>query len=115
MYLPNYKTLDIAPSQTDSVLVAGKPGLVYRVIGGFALAAGTATTFFLSSKGTGSSTAITSTMPYGANGGISWPIAAQERAGDPPFGYFETNRGESLTATTGSGSTVGVSLVYIII
>ncbi len=113
MYLPSYKSVDIAPSQTDSSLVAAKSGVVYRVIGGFAMAAGTATTLIFSSKGTGSSTAITCTLPCGANGGICFPIAAQERTGDPPYGYFETNRGESLTATTGSGTTVGVSLVYI--
>ncbi len=113
MYLPNYAIADIAPSQTDSSLVTKKVGFVNRVIGGFVVAAGTATTIVLNSKGTGSGTAITSTLFCGANGGICWPIAANERIGDPPFGYFESIRGEGITATTGSGTTVGVTLVYI--
>lgn len=112
MYLPNYAIGNIAQSQTDSVLIAGSVGVVYRVIGGFAIAA-TATNVTISSKGTGASTPITSLMPYGANGGISWPLPAQQDTGNPPFGYFETNRGEALTVTTGAGASTGITLVYI--
>jgi hypothetical protein len=113
MYLPNYVTANVAPSQTDSVLVAASSGVAYRVIGGSIIIGGTATNVTLNSKGTGAGTAITSQLACGINGGISFPIAAQQRTGDPPFGYFETNRGEGLTVNTGAGSSAGITLVYI--
>lgn len=113
MYLPNYAIGNIAPSQTDSVLVSASTGVVYRIIGGSAIVAGTATNVTFNSNGSGGSTPITATMPCGINGGIGWAIAAQENTGDPPYGYFETKRGESLTVTTGAGASTGITLVYI--
>lgn len=113
MYLPNYATGNIAQSQTDSSLIAASVGVVYRIIGGFVIVAGTATNVTFLSKGTGAGTPITSQMPCGINGGISLAIAAQQNTGDPPFGYFETNRGEGLTVTTGAGASTGITLVYI--
>jgi hypothetical protein len=113
MFQPSYKISDVPPSQTDAALVSAKTGVVYSVFGGFAVVSGTATTLVLNSKGTGAGTAITSTLFCGANGGIALPLTAQQNTGEPPFGYFESNRGEGITATTGAGSTVGISLVYI--
>lgn len=113
MYNPNYVTANVAPGQTDSSLISAKIGIVYRIIGGFAVVAGTATNVTLNSKGTGAGTAITSTLYCGINGGIAFPIASKQDTGDPPFGYFETNRGEGLTVTTGAGASTGITLVYI--
>lgn len=114
MFIPNYAKSDVASSQTDSALISAKVGVVNRIIGGFIIVAGTATNVTLNSKGTGAGTSITSTLPCGINGGISWPIAAQQNTGDPPFGYFESARGEGITVTTGAGaSVIGVNLTYI--
>ena len=41
----------------------------------------------------------------GANGGAVLPYNEQ--------GWFNTNQGEGLTVTTGSGSTVGVQVCYL--
>lgn len=113
MYNPNYASFNIAPSQTDSSLIAAQMGVAYRVIGGFAMVAGTATNVTLLSKGTGAGTTIGPLMPCGINGGISWPIAAQQKTGDAPYGYFESNRGEGITITTGAGASTAIHLIYI--
>ena len=113
MFLPRYTKSDIAPSQTDSSLVTGKSGTIFRVVGGFLVCGGTATTIVFNSKPIGSGTAVSSTIYCGANGGLIFPSVQPSIVGEPPYGYFQTNKGEGLSATTGSGSTVGVSLVYV--
>lgn len=113
MYTARYATATINPSTTDGSIITAKPSVVFRIVGGFTVAGGTATNITFNSKGTGSGTAISSTIYCGANGGLVLPSVGQDRTGEPPFGYFQTNRGEGLSATTGSGTTVGVSVVYI--
>lgn len=104
---------NIAPSQTDSNIITAKPGVIMLGVAGWAISAGTATNLTLNSKGTGSGTAITSLMPFGANGGVIWPASVHLPIGDYPIGYFQTNKGEGLSGTTGSGSTVGITVRYI--
>ena len=113
MYAPKYTSSNIAPSQTDSSLVAAKASTILRVVGGFLVAGGTATTITFNSKPTGSGTAISSIIACGANGGLILPSVQPAYVGEPPYGYFQTNKGEGLSATTGSGSTVGVTLIYV--
>jgi len=105
---------NIAASQTDSNIITGVPGKVLRVVGGWAVNAGTAMNITFNSKGTGSGTAITSIIPCGANGGLLMPSVQPITVGEPPYGYFESNKGEGITATTGAGATIiGVTLRYL--
>lgn len=113
MFTARYATATIDPSTTDGNIITAKPSYRFRVVGGFVVAGGTATNVTFNSKGTGSGTAISSTIYCGANGGLAMPSPPQIASGEPPFGYFQTNVGEGLSATTGSGTTVGISVVYI--
>ena len=67
-------------------------------------AGGTATDFTFNTKPGGSGTAISHLIACGANGG--------EVASRNNDGWFETADNEGLSGTTGSGSTVGVTVVY---
>ncbi len=97
---------NIAASQTDSALVTAIAGRYIRVIGLATLTGATATTITFNSKGSGSGTAISMLLANAANGGAVLPLAPGGRW------WFQTNIGEALTATTGSGSTTGVQVVY---
>lgn len=112
MYRVKTAVANIAPSQTDSILVARIDGKRIVVVGGFVICAGTATSITFNRKPAGSGVAITSDMPFAANGGICWSVPQTMPVGEP-CGYFETNSGEGLSATTGSGSSVGVTLRYV--
>lgn len=68
------------------------------------VAGSTATNLTFNSMGSGAGTAISPLYQNGANGGAVAPYAEH--------GWIFTNSGESLTATTGSGSTVGVLVGY---
>lgn len=115
MLLSKTSFVNVAASQTDTNIVTGIDGKIIRVIGGFAIVAGTAMNLTFNSKGTGSGTAITSIMPCGINGGIALTLPAQSNTGEPPHGYFkDTGKGEGLTVTTGAGATiVGITLTYV--
>ena|SRR3990167_9985254 len=115
MYQPSTGFSNIAPSATDSNIVSAVPGKRIRVVGGWAVAAGTATNITFNTKPTGSGVAISSTIYCGINGGICWPSPDGMPTGEPPIGYFETSVGEGLTATTGAGASVGVTVRYITI
>jgi hypothetical protein len=97
----------IAASATDSVLVAAVTGSKIRVHA-FMLNQGdtTASTITFNSKGAGAGTAIFPGLKYAANGGTTSTEGT---------GWFETNRGEALTVTTGAGSTSGVVVIYSIV
>src|ERR1041384_8313943 len=97
---------DIAASTTDSSIVAAVTGKRIRVLAYSTQCGGTATTLVFNSKGAGAGTAISSTQQPAANGG---------RVANQPLGgfWFQTNAGEALTATTGSGSQTGVEVIYI--
>lgn len=114
MLLVKTSFANIAASQTDSNIVTGVDGRKIRVIGGWVVNAGTAMNVTFNSKGTGAGTAITSIIPCGANGGLLMPSVQPDRVGEPPYGYFESNKGEGITATTGAGATiVGITLRYV--
>lgn len=65
---------------------------------------GTGTNATFNSKGSGQGTAISPLFANAANGGAVLPF--HER------GWFETELGEALTLTTGSGATTGVLVTY---
>lgn len=114
MLISKTSFVNVAASQTDTNIVTAVGSKIIRVIGGFAVVAGTAMNVTFNSKGTGSGTAVTSIIPCGANGGAVWPLPAQSDSGEPPHGYWQTNKGEALTVTTGAGATiVGITLTYV--
>jgi len=95
---------NIAQSQTDSSLVTARAGSKIRVFSVAAVSGATATNVTFNSKGSGAGTAISPAFAFGANGGAVLPYN--------PQGWFDTNRGEGLTATTGAGSTQGLLVSY---
>lgn len=113
MYQPKTAFANIAPSQTDSSLIVAVPSKRIRVVAGWAIAAGTVTDITFNTKPIGSGVAITSDIHCGVTGGMLMPSPPQTAVGEPPIGYFETNVSEGLTATTGAGASVGVTLRYI--
>lgn len=96
---------NIAASATDSNLVSAVTGEKIRVLS-FVINQGdtTPSTVVFNSKGSGAGTAISPTFKAAANGGFVLPENSK--------GWFETNSGEGLTASTGSGSTTGVLVTY---
>lgn len=100
---PKFKRVSIAASQTDSSVVAAVTSKKIRVVAMRVMVGGTATDLTLESDG-GSDTVIHEGT-YGANGGEVLPFN--------PVGWFETLSGEALIATTGSGSTTKITLVYV--
>ena len=113
MYKAKYSFSNVSPGATDSSIITAKPNVVFRVIGGFVVCGATATSITFNSKPTGSGTAITSAVSCGSYGGLIFPAPSQSNIGEVPSGYFETTKGEGLTATTGAGGTVGVTLTYL--
>ena len=95
---------NVAASQTDSVLVNAVPLRKIRVLGFTAVAGSTATSLTFNTKPSGSGTAISPLYANAANGGEV--LAPNE------IGWFETNLGEGLSCTTGSGSTTGILVIY---
>jgi hypothetical protein len=96
---------NVAVSQTDSSLVAAVTGKKLRVIALFVSGAGTATNVTLNSKGAGAGTAISPLIASGVNTQTVLPYLEN--------GWFETNAGEALTVTTGTGSTTGIFVLYV--
>lgn len=104
---PTRPFANVAAAQTDSVLVAGEPGKTIRVLAFHFVCGATATTATFNSKGAGAGTAISCLYANAANSGISPPTNE--------LGWFETAEGESLTLTTGAGSTTGVMLTCVVV
>lgn len=97
---------DVASSTTDQVLVTGVTNRKIRVYAAAALSGSSATNFQFNTKPAGSGTIISMTFQNGANGGFVLPYSEA--------GWFETNSGDSLSVTTGSGSQTGVMVLYAI-
>lgn len=95
----------IAASATDSVLVAALGTARIRVHA-IVINQGdtTPSTITFNSKGGGAGTAIFPPLKAAANGGFVLP--------DSDEGWFQTNPGESLTVTTGAGSTSSIIVQY---
>jgi len=106
MALKGAAVVNVAASQTDSVVVAAVSGRCIRVKALAFVAGGTATTATFNTKGSGAGTAISPLFANAANGGAV--------IGHNPEGWFETERGEALTLTTGAGSTTGVLVKYVL-
>jgi hypothetical protein len=102
-----YAFVNVAASQTDSVVKAAVTGKKIRVLALVMVGGGTATTVTFNSKGSGAGTAISCAFANGANGGACLPLN--------PMGWFETKTSEALTLTTGAGATGGFQIVYSVV
>lgn len=100
-----YQPVNIAASQTDASVVAAVSGKKIVVLQVFCVAGGTATNLTFNTKGSGAGTAISPLIANGANGGEVLPYSK--------IGWFETNKNEALTVTTGAGATTGILVAYI--
>ena len=97
-------TTDGTFSKGDGTVLIAITGKKLRILSAIMVTAATATNVTFNSKGSGAGTPISALFANGANGGAVLQFN--------PAGWFETNVGEVLTATTGSGSTTGISIVY---
>ena len=97
---------NIAASTTDGALVTAVAGRKIKVVAMTAVTGATATNLTFNSKPTGSGTAITPLFANGANGGEVLPYNSSV--------WFQTNAGEGLTVTTGTGSTTGILVTYVL-
>lgn len=104
---------NIAASQTDASIVAAVAGKSIRVLGIFCLAGATATNLTFNTKPSGAGTAIYPLIANAANGGAAPPIIPYEYADQ--VGLMQTNQGEGLSVTTGSGSATGIWVMYILV
>jgi hypothetical protein len=100
---------NISSATTDGSIMAAVTARIIRVFGVAAEAGATATTLVFNSKGAGAGTAISMTFALPANGGFVLPQPTDANVQVP---WFQTNAGEGLTATTGTGSTVGIQVIY---
>jgi hypothetical protein len=107
MSLNAFTFANVSASQTDSVLVTGATNRIILVKGVAAVTGATATNLTFNSKGSGSGTAISCLYANAANGGFVLP--------ESDGGWFQTNSGESLTCTTGSGSATGIQISFCMI
>lgn len=98
---PKVAFANIAASTTAGNLVSAVPGKSIVVVAAFLVTGGTATDVTFNSA----STAITSLIACGANGGAV--------LGQNWQGWFRTTPGQALTVTTGTGSTTGVNVNYL--
>jgi hypothetical protein len=98
---PKYFTETVVASDTDEELVAVVAGKKIRILALVVHCGGTATVVLFES----STTTRKHRVPAGINGGQVLPFN--------PAGWFETAAGESLTCTTGAGSDVDISGVYV--
>lgn len=96
---------NVTTSSTDASIVAAVTSKKIRVVGLVLHAGGSATTITLNSKPAGAGVAISSGHALAAYGVLVLPFAAA--------GWYETTAGEGLTATTSSGATVGVEVLYV--
>jgi hypothetical protein len=109
-----YANVNVAASSTDATLTKSPnggtltaiTGKKMRIVGYSVSGGSTATTLIFNSKGAGAGTAISSTKSFGGNGGFG---AHASQPGD-----FETKVSETVTVTTGAGSTMGIDITYIL-
>lgn len=94
---------NIAASSTDGALVSAVSNKRIRVIAVGVSCGATPSSVVFNSKGGGAGTAISAIL----NNSISLPELSS--------GWFDTNVGEGLTATTGAGSTSGIIVSYEVV
>lgn len=100
-----YAFANVAASTTDGALVTAVAGKRIRLLAAAAMDAGTTTSITFNSKPAGAGTAISALFQQAVNGGPLLPYS--------PVGWFQTNSGEGLTATTGTGTATGVQIAYV--
>lgn len=98
---PKFFSETVTAADTDEELVALVSAKKIRVLALAVQCGGTATDVTFES----STTTRKHKVPAGINGGQILPFN--------PYGWFETASGESLTCTTGAGSSVEISGVYV--
>jgi hypothetical protein len=103
---PQYAFANISSGTTDASLVALSAGNKIIVLAASMQCGSTATTATFNTKPSGAGQAISMTYQNGGNGGEILPFC--------PVGWFATQTSQGLTITTGSGSTTGVTVVYVI-
>lgn len=104
-YIRKYKQTLIASSQTDSTVITAVAGKRIRVLGMFVNCGATATQITFNSGSAGNQ--VTPTISNGANGGFVLPISPTDDAG-----WFQTEIGAALVATTGAGDNTAILTVY---
>lgn len=104
---PKYAFANVAASQTDSSIIAAPSSSDrrFRILSVAFVTGATATNVTFNSKGSGAGVAISCAFQNAANGGA---VLNFNEAG-----WFETSKGEALTATTGAGSTTGIQVTYV--
>ena len=101
---PKFKVASVAASSTDSSVIASVASKKLRILSAYIMCGSTATDItFESDDPTTDTTVWKATLS--ANGGVVLPFS--------PLGWFETDAGEALIATTSAGSTVQINLTYI--
>jgi hypothetical protein len=100
-----YAFANIAASTTDGAIVTAVTGKKIRVLAAIASDAGTTTSLTFTTKPGGAGTAISALFQQVINGGPLLPYN--------PVGWFETVSGQGLSATTGTGTTTGIQIVYV--
>jgi hypothetical protein len=99
---------NIVTGTTDGAIVTAIANRRIRVLAVAMVAGGTATSTTFNSKPAGAGTAISPLFANAANGGAVLPVN--------DHGWFTTNLGEGLTATTtAAGSTTGILITYVVI
>lgn len=98
---PKFFSETVTASDTDEELVAAVTAKRIRIVALVSQCSSTATDVTFES----STTTRVHKIPAGANGGQVLPFN--------PSGWFQTGVGESLTCTTGAGSSTEISGVYI--
>lgn len=95
---------NISSATTDGPVVAAKPGFRINVLGVAIVAGGTATDVTFTSKPGGAGAAISAKFALGSNGVMVLPESLE--------GWFTTVKAQGLSVTTGTGSAVGVQVIY---
>jgi hypothetical protein len=98
---PKFFSETVVASDTDEELIAAVTSKQLRILALAVQCGATATDVTFES----STTTRKHKVPAGANGGQILPFN--------PVGWFQTTAGESLTVTTGTGSSVEISGVYV--
>lgn len=101
---PKFAKANVAAASTDANVVTAVSGKKIRVVQFRVTTGSAASNITFNSKPAGAGTAVSETMQFPANGGIS--------SGMSPYGHFESAAGEGLTVTT-TGATTNVGIVYV--
>lgn len=102
---PQRALLNLAPSSSDEPIVAAVPGRVIIVLQVIMVNGPDPTDVTFCTLGD-TSTPISPLFANAGNGGAVLPFTEA--------GWFETERGEALCATSSAGSDVGILIAYVL-